>query len=229
MKTPSLTYAGCAALFFFQTAPSQAALVGVLPATAGGTDYQAYYDTESDLTWLADANAAFGSEFDVNFDQPTGRLTWDQANAWLTSLNINGVTGWRFPTTPNPDPTCEYLEGPAFYNCSGSEMGNLYYNVLGGVAGGGEPFNANAELFSNIKTALGYWSTKTNSNYAWAFGFSSGWVTEACIDCAEGLRQNFVWAVHDGNAGAVPLPAAVYLFGSGFLGLSGIARRNKAA
>ena len=33
-----------------------AALVGRLAATPGGTDYQAYYDDVADLTWLADAN-----------------------------------------------------------------------------------------------------------------------------------------------------------------------------
>jgi hypothetical protein len=44
------------------------------------------------------------------------------------------------------------------------------------------------------------------------------------------------WAVHDGNPyqdvnpnAVVPLPAAVWLFGSGLLGLIGIARRRNAA
>jgi len=36
------------------------------------------------------------------------------------------------------------------------------------------------------------------------------------------------WAVADGDINAVPVPAAVWLFGSGFLGLVGVARRKKA-
>jgi hypothetical protein len=39
----------------------------------------------------------------------------------------------------------------------------------------------------------------------------------------------FAWAVYDGDVAAVPLPAAVWLFCSGLLGLVGIARRKKAA
>jgi hypothetical protein len=33
-----------------------AALVGRVPLTAGGADYQAYFDTDQNITWLADAN-----------------------------------------------------------------------------------------------------------------------------------------------------------------------------
>lgn len=36
--------------------PSDAALLGRAPITAGGTDYQAYYDTASGLTWVANAS-----------------------------------------------------------------------------------------------------------------------------------------------------------------------------
>ena len=38
----------------------------------------------------------------------------------------------------------------------------------------------------------------------------------------------FTWAVHDGNVGAVPIPPSVWLFGSGLIGLVGIARRKAA-
>jgi hypothetical protein len=37
---------------------AQAALQGRAPATPGGTDYQAYYDTDLDITWVANANLA---------------------------------------------------------------------------------------------------------------------------------------------------------------------------
>jgi len=69
---------------------ADAALVGRLAATPGGTDYQAYYDEDADLTWLADANAA-------------GVMNWVNANNWAANLDIDGVTGWRLPTTMQPD------------------------------------------------------------------------------------------------------------------------------
>jgi hypothetical protein len=83
--------------------PSYATLIGVLPATPGGTDYQAYYDDVADLTWLANANAA-GMEMD-----------WTTANAWAAGLDIDGVTGWRLPASV-----------PCIgFSCTGSEMGNV--------------------------------------------------------------------------------------------------------
>ena len=37
------------------------------------------------------------------------------------------------------------------------------------------------------------------------------------------------WAVHTGDVSAVPIPAAVWLFGSGLIGLVSFARRNANA
>jgi hypothetical protein len=39
----------------------------------------------------------------------------------------------------------------------------------------------------------------------------------------------FAWAVHSGDVSAVPIPTAIWLFGSGLLGLIGVARTKKAA
>ena len=41
--------------------------------------------------------------------------------------------------------------------------------------------------------------------------------------------DGFAWAVADGDIGAVPVPAAVWLFGSGLIGLVGLARRKTNA
>lgn len=79
-------------------------LIGVLPATPGGTNYQAYYDPTTNLTWLANANA-------------NGAMDWSEAMSWAASLNIGGVTGWTLPTT---EPSC--LD----FNCTDSQMGYLY-------------------------------------------------------------------------------------------------------
>ena len=192
------------------TFPSYAALIGVLPATPGGTDYQAYYDDVADLTWLADANAA-------------GPKKWCDANAWAAGVDVDGVTGWRLPSSLNSDNTGPC--GPA-YNCSDSEMGNLYYNVLGNVSGSGGFTNTGP--FSNVQSFI-YWSSSEyapNPSFAWYFSMSNG--RQGSLSKVNGF---YAWAVQSGNVGAVvvPVPAAAWLFASGLLGLMGVARRKKTA
>lgn len=208
----------CASLILAASGAANAALVERL----GGL---AYYDTEADLTWLADANYAQTSGYDAD-----GYMTWATANAWAGSLDINGVTGWRLPDTVQPDASCSF-QGGSFsqgYGCTGSEMGNLFYNVLGGVAFSSitSTHNANYDLFSNVQSNR-YWSAPEyapDANYAWYFSMNHG--------NQHGYYKtgiSYAWAVHSGDVGAsvVPVPAAVWLFGSGLLGLIGVGRKRR--
>lgn len=43
---------------------------------------------------------------------------------------------------------------------------------------------------------------------------------------SKGSDNAYSWAVHDGGIGALPITAAGWLFGSGKVGLVGIARRK---
>ena len=205
MKKSRLLGACCAAVFSVIALPSHAALIPVL----GG---QAYYDDVADLTWLANANFAGTT------------MTWAAANTWAAGLNISGVTGWRLPTSLNSD--IPVLVAQAI-SCTGSEMGNLFYNVLGGVASTSiaATHNANYDLFSNVQSdSYPYWSSTgyapNPSLFAWAFHFDGG---NQYYNFNTGTY--YAWAVH---SGMVPVPAAVWLFGSGLLGLVGISRRKKA-
>ena len=182
---------------------------------------EAYYDTESDLTWLADANYARTTDYiEAN---SLGRMVWSEASTWVTGLDINGVSGWRLPETIQPDANCsqQFNESSWGYGCSGSEMGNLFYNVLGNSAGS----ITNTGPFSNIGGA--YWSATNENAEAWYFSMQSGQQ-----DYYPKSWEFYTWAVHDGEIGvqisAVPVPAAVWLFGSGLIGLIGVARRKKA-
>ena len=65
MKKSRLLGAVCAVLFTLITVSAHASLVGRLPSTPGGTDFQAAYDTVLDITWLADANYAITEDFGV--------------------------------------------------------------------------------------------------------------------------------------------------------------------
>jgi len=210
MKKSRLFGAVCACAVSLLSTSSYAALIGVLPTTPGGTDYQAYYDDVADLTWLADANAAGTT------------MNWVDANAWAAGLDVDGVTGWRLPSSLNSDGT-----GPCglAYNCSDSEMGNLYYNVLGNPAFG--PLT-NTGPFSNVQSFI-YWSSSEyapNPSFAWYFSMSNG--RQGSLSKVNGF---YAWAVQSGNVGAVvvPVPAAAWLFASGLLGLMGVARRKKTA
>lgn len=197
-----------------------AALIGRLPVTEGGTDYQAYYDTEANLTWLADANYAMSSGYDAD-----GLIYQFQANTLAKNLIIDGISGWRLPEKMALTANCD-TQIVHYYNCSDSEMGNLFYNVLGGVAGNSihDVHNSNYHLFSNIQNNY-YWSSDeiqvTTSYYAyWLLNFSSG---RQALDGVDNGPYN-AWAVRTGDV--IPIPPAVWLFGSGLIGLAGLARRK---
>ena len=171
----------------------------------------AYYDTESDLTWLADANYAMTSGHNEN-----GRMNWAEANAWVASLDIDGVAGadgWRLPNTLQLDPSCDHhpptsSEGIS-YNCSGSEMGNMFYNVLGGIAGESilTNHNSNFYLFKNVQPEI-YWSATEYTEdpfYAWYFAMGDG--TQGYGGSKHTNTLN-AWPVMDGDIGAAPEPAS---------------------
>ena len=214
MMKSRLLGAVCASVFSIITLPSHASLITVL-------DGQAVYDDVADLTWLANANAGADSEYDDGGSTSDGRMSWSNANNWAASLDINGVTGWRLPDTLQPDPSCN-----GAVDCTGSEMGNLY-NVLGGTGGSilveGDP--TLLALFTNVQ-ANPYWSGTEfapDTSSVWLFNFFNGQQTSG------GKEGSFIWAwaVYSGNASTVPVPAAVWLFGSGLLGLVSMARRKK--
>lgn len=204
MKSLKLASAVVAALVLSTSA--NAALIERL----GGL---AYYDDQADLTWLADANYAGTSG---NYH---GRMNWADANAWAAGLIVGGVDGWRLPGT---DP------GISGYNQTGSEMGNLFYNVLGGVAGSSITtiHNTNYDLFSNVRCNACWSATEYAPNTAagaWVFTMVYGYQ-----DAGNKTNLYSAWAMQSGDVSAVPVPAAVWLFGSGLIGLAGIARRKKA-
>jgi len=167
----------------------------------------AYYDDVADLTWLADANAAGTT------------MNWIDANNWAADLEVAGVTGWRLADS----------DSCSGHNCS-SEMGNLFYNVLGGSAGSSitTTHNTNYDLFSNVQSNY-YWSATKymhDADRAWVFGMSNGAQgNDYTYDFVSGYDA---WAVQSGDVSAVPVPAAVWLFGSGLIGLVGFARRKQS-
>jgi len=70
-----------------------------------------------------------------------------------------------------------------------------------------------------------------DTDYIGAWGFNAG--LHSPTDVGEQIRAIktsgiYAWAVRSCDVSAVPVPAAVWLFGTGFLGLIGVARRKAA-
>jgi hypothetical protein len=146
------------------------------------------YDTDLNVTWLADANYAKTSGYTDSLYGPgsDGRMTWGQAIGWVSQLVYHDpvrnrdLRGWRLPVTPQPDPSCSMqLNGDSIgYNCTGSELGHLFYKELGGKAATSirTTHNANYALFANAPASL-YWSGTSyaqDPSRAWGFLFDSG-------------------------------------------------------
>lgn len=213
--------AGVASLCLVTSA--EAALVSRL----GG---QAIYDSSLNITWLADADLAMSNTFGVS-GIVSGTMDWNTAQTWIGAMNTANYLGfndWRLPTTLQPDASCSVQSGgvSSGNNCTGSEMGHLFYNDLGGVAGSDITSvhnNSTYSLFSNIQNY--YWSGTEyapNTAGAWLFYFSNG------SQNADYKTNNaYAWAVLPGDIAAVPVPGAVWLFVSGLSGLVAAGRRRR--
>ncbi|MBZ0070843.1 MAG: DUF1566 domain-containing protein [Gammaproteobacteria bacterium] len=215
----------CTSLLVAISGAAQAALID----RGGGL----IYDTDLNITWLANANYGAGSSYDSIDGTSNGAMDWQNAVSWAMNLSyydsVRNVTydDWRLPTTLEPDPSCQQTND-GLINCTGSELGHLFYNELGGVAGYSltTTHNDNYYLFTNI--VFNYWSgtiySSLGNSYAWSFS-STG------RQGAQGMGSPYLhaWAVRDGDVAAipsmVPLPTAVWLFASGLLALAGMSRK----
>ncbi len=203
-------------------------------------------DTDFNITWLANANLAatntFGLAYGVNYGNDSygtpsiidgdGLMTWGGAQKCIAAMNAANYLGyndWRLPTTLQPDASCDFQSngistGP---NCTGSEMGHLFYTELGSVAGQNitTAHNANYSLFNNVQSD-NYWSgTEYAPNpaaFAWDFN------TDGNTQYGDYKGDYFnALAVRPGQVAVTPLPASAWLFGSGLLGLIGLGRQPR--
>lgn len=233
MKKSPLLGALCAVLFTFVTMPVNALLLGLLPATPGGADWQAAYDVDRNVTWVANANLAATTNFGVSGINGNGTMIWNKANEWVGAMNTAnylGLNNWRLPTTLQPDITCALQSGGSFgTGCTGSEMGHLA-NIEGVNSDGGTTAVV-LGVFSNVQS-IPYWSSSEfapDPTDAWTLSFNGG-------DQRIGGKDSFnsVWALRNGAPEPITLLEVDYSVGtinSGGLtgGLSSLPNTVKAA
>jgi len=152
-------------------------------ALVAGSNGETVYDTVQNVTWLANANLAATQTFGVADINPDGSMSWTTAQAWIAAMNAAhylGTSQWSLPATKLPDATCSQNPKSASFGlgCTGSEMGGLYYNELGGVKGStiNLTHNASYGLFHNFQPYL-YWSStlwERVPNSAFSFSFGNG-------------------------------------------------------
>jgi hypothetical protein len=212
MPTKQLNTAIAALLVSAFSVSANAALVSVL----GGT---AIYDSDQNLSWLSNANAGAGSSFDDGSNTVDGRMSWVNANNWAASLSINGYDNWRLPDMDaDNDGVLVDCSAASAALCLDNEYGyHFHFNGIDAT---------NSGDFSAVQTN-NYWSnTAASAAEAWLFDFTFNDGSQ--IATSKNLNAS-AWAVHEGNVGLVPLPGAVWMFGSALAGIGAMRRRRTGA
>lgn len=180
-------------LGFSMQAEANLELLGQGTSTYG--TYSLIYDTDLNVTW---------------YDYTSSPDLWQDQLDWADALSVTvGSTtyiDWRLPTTPQTDPGCSTIQVTGF-NCTGSEMGDLYYTELGNTAGSGG--FTNTDDFQNLSGAW-YWSSSTYSTSAFVFGFDNS-AHSGMTATASKTQDHYAIAVMDGRA-VVPEPISSTLF-----------------
>ena len=171
------------------------------------------YDTTLQITWLQDASQG-------------GNVTWNDAVAWASNLSFGGFDDWRLPSMDvDGDQGNIFGEGivdcttATELECRDNELGYMFYQNLMGSSG--DILTGTQGFIQNLQIV--HWSSMVltiDLGDAWALFFLGGVQGTGDMNLVRGA-----WAVRDGDV--VPLPAGVWLLGSGLLMMVGAVRRRR--
>jgi hypothetical protein len=209
-----------------------------LTSYASASNVGLVYSSVSEITWTQDANL-FKTMYDednslvsqisnrttgpqktsetYDFNPETGQMSWFGAQAfvdYLNSIAYAGSSEWRLPKGGS-----DIQHG---YNQTNTEMGQLFYTELSGVAGSSIP---DTSAFDN-EQEQGYWfdndrwGQKLSPQFAYWFGAYNGFLTSTTKG-----SWGYVWPVSPGQIAAVPVPGAVWLFCTILVGWLGLNKR----
>lgn len=202
--------------------------------------HEGVHDDVLDITWLADANYAYTSGYAAanatgspsglaTHIQADGRMGWDAAMAWAGQLEYASYDDWRLPINVMPDTSCSnYPFESTGYNCTGNELGHMFYNNLGNTAHYSilnnvsftdATYGDQQQSFLNVQSNA-YWLGEEyapNTVSAWVF-----FTTDGYQDPFDKELSGYSWAVHDGDIGLapVPLPSAIWFFLTALVGIT---------
>jgi len=153
-----------------------------------------------------------------------GTVDWWAAQAYVSYLNslnngvgYSGSNNWTLPTTVDNLSSQNFIPSP-----SSSQLAELFYSELHGT--GSLPIPSGP--FSNLDS-YAYWSGTEHGSFdpisAWIFNHSADYQTSI-----DKVNLFSAWVVSSGQVSAIPVPGAVWLFGTGILGLLGLKRRGHA-
>ncbi|WP_299072387.1 PEP-CTERM sorting domain-containing protein [Accumulibacter sp.] len=168
------------------------------------------YDSDLNITWISDPNLGRGSVFDDGVQSTDGRMTYDSAVGWASSLVFAGYSDWRLPKAPERDTSCSLDNSAVNYGfgCSRNELGHLFYteflaNAGHAVSNSGSPYLAFFAPIADETGATPYWFDN-----AWCcdnkpgFEFAGGELVYGPLN-----SQYFAWAVRDGDISPIPEPS----------------------
>ncbi len=223
-------------------------------STAG---YEAFYDDQLNITWLADANLAASNTFGVSGINSDGTMLRDVAFLWIAAMNAAkylGYDDWRLPElSPINGSSFDYnisdagntdrgnnisAPGTAYVGSTASELAYMYFSNLDN--------KSSLDITGQPQTGFGLVDDPSNPNdetlfsgiqpypywfgTEYAVGSNNGWAFHMGLGFqSEQVKLDAldVWAVRDGDVAAVPEPTTLLLLGLGIVGLGAMRRRYR--
>ncbi len=156
-------------------------------------------------------------------------LNWDRANSTIES------NGFRSQET---EPDRQTLTGGIDFNSEQGPITDTWAFNLNGAGAGGIAVDSIVIEFTNDQMDVGS-ITLDGNVFSADNGVVNIWTTDATLDDGqyfvvlnditvldEAAQYDIKISLGDSNVSAIPIPAAVWMFGSGFIGLVGFSRRK---